>query len=85
MQIKYNIRKIRKNLEIIKILKHQKTVVCKNIRYYRIPKYNRYIIKMKKFHVHIPVDYNTNNLKIGDKINIGETRRISKIKSHILL
>lgn len=57
------------------------TVVVLVERYAKHPKYGKFIKKRKKFKVH---DIG-NTAKIGDKVQIVETRPISKDKSFKLL
>jgi len=61
--------------------KMKDTVVVLVERYAKHPKYGKFIKKRKKFKVH---DIG-NTAKIGDKVQIVETRPISKDKSFKLL
>lgn len=56
--------------------KMDKTVVVSVSRYIKVPKYNKYISRDKKFKAHDP----ENKCKVGDKVTIRETRPISKDK-----
>ena len=58
-----------------------KTVVVKVTRRVQHKLYKKIINRTKKYHAH---DEN-NAYKIGDKINIRETRPISKLKSWVVL
>jgi ribosomal protein S17 len=82
--MKYPIRNIKK-LKVIKFSEIMKTVTCIKQVYKKLPKYNRYILKKYKLHVHIPENYDISKIKIGKILEVGQTRRISKIKSHILV
>jgi small subunit ribosomal protein S17 len=57
--------------------KMDKTVVVKVDRYVKHPKYGKYYTISKKYKAH---DEN-NKFKIGDKVDIVETRPISKDKT----
>ena len=63
-------------------MKSKKTahVEVKTIKF--IPKYERYLIKKSKFAVHVPDDV---LVSVGDTVLCGETRKISKTKSMIIL
>ena len=54
----------------------KKTVVVKVERTFKHPIYKKYIKRSKKYHAH----YESNNLNIGDKVIIEETKPISKLK-----
>jgi len=56
--------------------KMDKTVVVSVSRFIKVPKYNKYIARDKKFKAHDP----ENKCKVGDKVTIRETRPISKDK-----
>ena len=56
--------------------KMDKTVVVSVSRYIKVPKYNKYITRDKKFKAHDP----ENKCKVGDRVMIRETRPISKDK-----
>ena len=53
-----------------------KTVVVKVERTFKHPMYKKFIRRSKKYHAHDE----TNNLKVGDKVSIEETKPISKTK-----
>lgn len=56
--------------------KMDKTVVVSVSRFIKVPKYNKYIARDKKFKAHDPL----NKCKVGDRVTIRETRPISKDK-----
>lgn len=56
--------------------KMDKTVVVSVSRFIKVPKYNKYITRDKKFKAHDP----ENKCKVGDRVTIRETRPISKDK-----
>ena len=55
----------------------QKTVVVKVERTFKHPMYKKYIKRSKKYHAHDESDA----LKVGDKVNIEETKPVSKLKT----
>jgi len=55
-------------------------VEVKNTKY--IPKYERYILKKSTFAVHVPEGM---DVVVGDIVLCGETRKISKTKSMIII
>tara|TARA_B100001121_G_C18501909_1_gene532405 strand:- start:397 stop:630 length:234 start_codon:yes stop_codon:yes gene_type:complete len=57
-----------------------KTVVVKVERTFKHPMYKKFIRRSKKYHAHDE----TNNLKVGDKVSIEETKPISKKKNWII-
>jgi len=59
----------------------QKTVIVKVTRFEKHPKYQKYQTLTKKYKVH---DENS-TAKVGDKVQIVETRPISKDKHFTLL
>jgi len=61
--------------------KMQDTVVVKVERYYKHPKYEKFIKEQKRYKAHNP----GNTKKIGDKVEIQEVRPISKDKHFIVL
>lgn len=61
--------------------KMKDTVVVKVERYYKHPKYEKFIREQKRYKAHNP----GNTKKIGDKVEIQETRPISKDKHFIVL
>lgn len=56
--------------------KMDKTVVVSVSRYVKIPKYNKYVSRDKRFKAHDP----ENKCQVGDRVKIRETRPISKDK-----
>jgi len=58
-----------------------KTVVVEVTRRVKHKLYKKIIKRVKKFHAHDE----TNNLKVGDLVNIQETKPISKFKSWVIL
>jgi len=61
--------------------KMDKTIVVLVSRYIKVPKYNKYITRDKKFKAHDP----ENKCKVGDRVTIRETRPISKDKHFIIV
>jgi len=49
-------------------------------RYVKHPKYKKFLRRSKKFLVHDP----GNTLKVGEKVEIRETRPISKLKRFVI-
>jgi small subunit ribosomal protein S17 len=62
--------------------KPQKTVTVERILIQKVPKYERYKKSRSKIHAHNPPCINARE---GDIVKIGETRRISKTKSFVVL
>jgi len=60
---------------------NKKTVVVKVERTFKHPIYKKFIKRSKKYHAHDESD----NLKIGDKVAIEETKPISKLKSWMVI
>jgi len=60
--------------------KTDQTVIVKVDRYVKHPKYQKFIKKSKRYAVHNP----ENVTKIGDKVEIIETKPISKTKKFII-
>ena len=67
-------RKVREGLVVSS--KMNKTVVVALVERVRHPKYDKFVIRTKKFYAHDEA----NDAKIGDKVRIVETRPISKTK-----
>ena len=61
--------------------KMKDTIVVKVERYVKLPKYNKYVTRAKKFKAHDA----GNTAKIGDKVQIEECRPMSKDKHYTLL
>ncbi len=62
--------------------KMEKTVTVVIERFVKVPKYERYMKKRTKIHAHNPPCINA---KEGDLVLVGETRKISKTKSFVVL
>lgn len=62
--------------------KAKKTAVIRIDRVKKIGKYKRYAREHSKIHAHVPDGMEVN---VGDVVKVGETRRISKTKSWIIL
>lgn len=60
--------------------KMQDTVVVSVSRYFKHPKYQKFMTVDKKYKVHDP----GNTCKIGDKVTIRETKPISKTKRFVI-
>ena len=56
---------------------NKKTVVVEVERTFKHPIYKKYIKRSKKYHAHDETD----DLRVGDKVMIEETRPISKLKT----
>jgi small subunit ribosomal protein S17 len=67
-------RKAREGLVVSN--KMNKTVVVALVERVRHPKYDKFVIRTKKFYAHDEA----NDAKVGDKVRIVETRPISKTK-----
>ena len=61
--------------------KMKDTAVVSVMRFVQHPKYKKYYKVSKKFKAHNP----GNTAKVGDKVNIKETRPISKDKHFVLI
>jgi small subunit ribosomal protein S17 len=63
-------------------MKAKKTaqVEIKVIKY--IPKYERYLVNKKRYSVHVPDDV---KVEVDDNVLCGETRKISKTKSFVII
>ena len=74
---------VRGNILFGKVIsaKADKTIVVERELTTYIPKYERYKKSKSKIHAHNP----NNMAKEGDLVKIGETRRISKTKSFIVM
>ena len=72
-----NVRTSRKAREgLVVSNKMNKTVVVALVERVRHPKYDKFVIRTKKFYAHDEA----NDAKIGDKVRIVETRPMSKTK-----
>jgi small subunit ribosomal protein S17 len=67
-------RKVREGLVVSS--KMNKTVVVALVERVRHPKYDKFVIRTKKFYAHDEA----NDAKVGDKVRIVETRPMSKTK-----
>jgi len=67
-------RKAREGLVVSS--KMNKTVVVALVERVRHPKYDKFVIRTKKFYAHDEA----NDAKVGDKVRIVETRPLSKSK-----
>lgn len=74
MEEKRGNRKVQKGIVVSN--KMQKTVVVKVERTFRHPQYDKVVTRAKKFYAHCEAT----DLKIGDVVEIVETRPISKLK-----
>lgn len=61
--------------------KMKDTVVVLVERYVKVPKYNKYVTRTKKFKAHNP----GNTKKVGEKVTIQECRPLSKDKHFIVV
>lgn len=61
--------------------KMKDTVVVSVSRYFKHPKYQKFMTVDKRFKVHDP----GNTTKVGDKVSIIETKPISKTKRFVIL
>jgi small subunit ribosomal protein S17 len=61
--------------------KMDKTVVVAVSNYFKHPKYGKYITRTKRYKAHDE----TNTYKTGDKVEISETRPISKDKNFVVV
>ena len=75
--------KVRGNVFTGKVVsaKPQRTVVIKRTLVRYIPKYERYKKEMSKIYAHNPECINAEE---GDRVTVGETRRLSKTKSFVV-
>ncbi|MFH1751357.1 MAG: 30S ribosomal protein S17 [archaeon] len=62
--------------------KPSKTVIIERKITRKVPKYERYKKVRSKMSVHLP---ECMKAKVGDKVTFGETRKISKTKSFVVL
>ena len=72
-------RKIKEG--IVVSTKMQKTVTIKVNRTIAHPRYNKVIIRAKKYYAH----HEKGDLKLGQKVRIQETRPLSKLKRWIVV
>jgi small subunit ribosomal protein S17 len=72
-----SVRSNRKSREgLVVSSKMNKTVVVALVERVRHPKYDKFVIRTKKFYAHDEA----NDAKVGDKVRIVETRPLSKTK-----
>lgn len=71
----------RKLTGVVVSTKMQDTAVVKVDRYEKHPKYQKFIKSSKRYSVHNP----ENNVQMGDKVTIVETKPISKTKRFALV
>ena len=62
--------------------KMQKSATVRWEHSQHVPKYERYERRNTKITVHVPEDI---DVEEGDMVRVGETRPISKTKSHIII
>ncbi|MEM4647756.1 MAG: 30S ribosomal protein S17 [Candidatus Pacearchaeota archaeon] len=62
----------------------QKKITIEFERYIYVKKYEGYLKRFTRIHAHLP-DCMINKVNIGDKVEIGETRPISKMIHHVLI
>ncbi len=72
-------KKVLKGIVVSDKMKDTATVLVE--RFIKAPKYNKYIVRTKKYKAHNP----GNTKKIGDKVSIEECRPISKDKHFIVI
>jgi small subunit ribosomal protein S17 len=79
--VEYPIRGIVFEGEVVRQKTPKTIVVKRNIVTY-IKKYERNLLKTKKYAVHLPENM---TVKVGDKVLVGETRKISKTKNLVVI
>src|SRR6056297_3653032 len=62
--------------------KSAKTAYILKTEYRYVPKYERYLKVKHTFAVHCP---ECKDIKVGDKVLCGETKKISKTKSYVII
>ncbi|MEM1535157.1 MAG: 30S ribosomal protein S17 [Candidatus Pacearchaeota archaeon] len=62
----------------------QKKVTIEFERYLYLPKYERYLKRFTRIHAHLP-DCLSSLINVGDTIEIGETRPLSKTIHYVVL
>ena len=67
---------------IVVSTKPKNTAIVQREYFQFIPKYERYERRKTKINAHLPKEI---EVKVGDKVRIGETRKISKTKSFIVI
>ena len=76
---KRNLRKER--IGVVTSNKMEKSVVVSEVGKVKHPKYGKFVLKTKKYHVHDE----KNEFKTGDLVSIIEAKPISKLKRWIVL
>mgnify|MGYP001626407420 FL=1 len=67
---------------IVVSIRPQKTAIIEREYFHYIPKYERYERRHSRLYAHLPPCM---DVKIGDKVIIGETRKLSKTKAFVVL
>lgn len=62
--------------------KPKNTIIVQKEYLYYVPKYERYERRKTKVNAHIPPCM---EVKVGDKVRIGECRKVSKTKTFVLI
>jgi len=75
---------VRGNVFVCKVIRQKspKTAVVERTLTTYVPKYERYSKKTSKLSVHVPDGM---TVRAGDMVKIGETRKISKTKSFVVI
>ena len=71
---KRNARKVREGIVVSQ--KMDKTAVVAVVERVRHPKYNKFVLQTKKLYAHDE----TNDVNVGDRVRVTETRPLSKLK-----
>ena len=74
-----NLRKER--IGVVTSNKMQKSVVVSEVGKVKHPKYGKFVLKTKKYHVHDE----KNEFTVGDSVSIIESKPISKLKKWIVI
>ncbi len=84
IETKEKVYSIRGNIFEGKVVsaKARKTITVERILTQYIPKYERYKKVKSKLKAHVPTGF---EVKEGDRVKIGETRKISKTKNFVLM
>ena len=69
-----NARKVREGIVVSQ--KMDKTAVVAVVERVRHPKYNKFVLQTKKLYAHDE----TNDVNVGDRVRVTETRPLSKLK-----
>jgi len=62
----------------------QKKITIEFERFIYLPKYERYLKRFTRIHAHLP-DCMQDKVDVGDKVEVAETRPISKTINHVLV